>query len=344
MQHSTTHSNTLQHTTPRYSSLKHPAPHYTTFHRVSPCCTILQHTAIATHCNILQHTAIYCNTLQHTATHCNILQHTATHYNTLHHATPCWNTLHQTTPHCTALHHVAPYCNALPLQHTTTYRNTGCAPAGASIRQQSRSFSFWGSLSRIWCGRHDSLMRDMIHWCRDGTWLVDVVGHDSVMSWGDMTHWYSWTWLIDVVGHTQSSRGTCLLDARAHDSLIHEWKRSDLEQLRLPKYPTSFHGSPHTYHTRFHGSPQNFKQVWIWVNGVPVPENIYQENWWSGDPHIWSVISSVSGMGWLRLVGSLKWCKRALQKRRYSAKDGMSRSRHALRVEVCAPSGGHMNH
>jgi len=84
------------------------------------------------------------------------------------------------------------------------------------------------------------------------------------------------------------------------------------------------HGSPRTYQTRFHGSPQHFKLISSWVNGVPGNQKILRENrkiWrckylksdllraWirtyqlfkrvssktgeSGDPNIWSLISSV---------------------------------------------------
>ena len=59
----------------------------------------------------------------------------------------------------------------------------------------------------------------------------------------------------------------------------HRRRRSDLKWFRLPKFPTSFHRSPHTYQIRFHGSPQNSKPVFTWVNGVPVTQRIYQENW-----------------------------------------------------------------
>jgi len=67
---------------------------------------------------------------------------------------------------------------------------------------------------------------------------------------------------------------------RRHVDLgVYRRRRSELKYVRLPKYPTSFLGSPHTYQTRFLGSPQNSKQVFILVNRVPVTRKIYQENW-----------------------------------------------------------------
>ena len=47
--------------------------------------------------------------------------------------------------------------------------------------------------------------------------------------------------------------------------------------LRLPKFPTSFHGSPHAYQIRYHGSPQHFKQIFTWLSGVPVTQKTYSE-------------------------------------------------------------------
>jgi len=61
--------------------------------------------------------------------------------------------------------------------------------------------------------------------------------------------------------------------------LSHRRRRSDLKQLRLPKFQTSFHGSPRTYQTRFHGSPQIFKQNFKWGNGAPGTKKIYQDYW-----------------------------------------------------------------
>ena len=70
-------------------------------------------------CNILQRTATHCNTLQYTASHCNTLQHTATHLQ--HTATHC-NTLQHTATHDNTLRHTATHCNTL--QHTATHCNT----------------------------------------------------------------------------------------------------------------------------------------------------------------------------------------------------------------------------
>jgi len=60
---------------------------------------------------------------------------------------------------------------------------------------------------------------------------------------------------------------------------VHRRRRSDSKQLRLPKYPTSFHGSPRTYETRFHGSPQIFKQVFTEVHG-----SARHSKEWTGNP------------------------------------------------------------
>ena len=89
----------------------------------------------ATHCNTLQHTAIYFKTLQLSATLCNTLQHAATHYSTLlltttyfktvHHSVMLCNTRQHTATHCNTLqtlHHTATHCNTL--QHTATHCNT----------------------------------------------------------------------------------------------------------------------------------------------------------------------------------------------------------------------------
>jgi len=58
----------------------------------------------------------------------------------------------------------------------------------------------------------------------------------------------------------------------------HRRRKSDLKQLRLPKFPTSFHGCPRTYQSRFLGSPKNFKQGFTWVNGVPVMQKSGRDN------------------------------------------------------------------
>ena len=114
----------------------------------------------ATHCNMLQHTAIRCMTLQSmvrdddvplpktrpSKLHCNTLQHVATRYNALQHtifdddvllpktksskplcntlqhtATHC-NTLQHTAPHYNTLHHTAPHC--ITLHHAATHCTT----------------------------------------------------------------------------------------------------------------------------------------------------------------------------------------------------------------------------
>jgi len=95
-------------------------------------CSILQHTAIllawpvvmsrVTYCNTLQHAGVYYNTLQHTATHCNTLQHTATHCNTLQHTAYFGIFWHGVTPSmrdmtysvcCSVLQCVAVCCSML---------------------------------------------------------------------------------------------------------------------------------------------------------------------------------------------------------------------------------------
>jgi len=93
-----------------------------------------------TECKPLRHTATYGNTLQHTARHrntlrwillrispkrkvsyCNTLQHTATHCYTLRHtATTLIKDIFQTE--CQPLQHTATRCNTL--QHTATHGNT----------------------------------------------------------------------------------------------------------------------------------------------------------------------------------------------------------------------------
>jgi len=94
---------------------------------------------IATHCNILHHTASRCNKLEqtvHPAKHCNTLQHAALHYT----PTPssrvltvkappryecvasCCNRLQHTTTHCITLHHIKTHRNAL--QHAAPRCNT----------------------------------------------------------------------------------------------------------------------------------------------------------------------------------------------------------------------------
>jgi len=55
----------------------------------------------------------------------------------------------------------------------------------------------------------------------------------------------------------------------------HRRRKSNLKQLRLPKFPTSF---PRTYQLRFLGSPKNFKHGFTWVNGVPVTQKSGRDN------------------------------------------------------------------
>jgi len=47
-------------------------------------------------------------------------------------------------------------------------------------------------------------------------------------------------------------------------------RNTDFKWLRLPKFQKTFHRSPRTYETLFLGSSLHFKQVFTWVNGVPV--------------------------------------------------------------------------
>ena len=60
--------------------------------------------------------------------------------------------------------------------------------------------------------------------------------------------------------------------------LGHGRRRLDLKQLRLPKFPTNFHGSPRTYQTRFQWNPQIFTRDFTCVNGVFVAPKIFREN------------------------------------------------------------------
>ena len=60
---------------------------------------------------------------------------------------------------------------------------------------------------------------------------------------------------------------------------IHRQRKSDLESLRLSKFPTSFHRSPRTHQTRLLGTSRNFEQVFTCVNGVPFAQESCRENW-----------------------------------------------------------------
>jgi len=114
------------------------------------------HTATATHCNTLQHTAT------HTATHCNPLQHTTTHDNhTI--SSPIQvgsllnllrRTLKHPTTHCNTLQHAATRCNTL--QHTTTHDNT----------QSALRFNF-ARYSIYYAGHCNTLQHTATH---DNTW------------------------------------------------------------------------------------------------------------------------------------------------------------------------------
>jgi len=66
----------------------------------------------------------------------------------------------------------------------------------------------------------------------------------------------------------------------AHLKCNQRRRRLDLKSLRLPKFPTSFHGSPCTNQTQFHESPQILIQVFTCVNGVPVIQKIERGNRW----------------------------------------------------------------
>jgi len=100
----------------------------------------------------IAHAATRCNTLQHTVTHCNTLQHTATHYNTLQHTgiahymvpllpwccsvlqcvadSATWQSTHPCSAegyhmqatHCSTLQHTATHCNTL--QHAASWQIT----------------------------------------------------------------------------------------------------------------------------------------------------------------------------------------------------------------------------
>ena len=52
---------------------------------------------------------------------------------------------------------------------------------------------------------------------------------------------------------------------------IHGRRRSDVKQSQLPKFETSFHGSPCNFASSFHGSHQDFKERFMGVNGSPCP-------------------------------------------------------------------------
>jgi len=93
-------------------TLQRTAAHCSTLQQhTAAYCSTLQHTATATHCNTLQHTAAHCSTLQHTATQCSTLQHNAPKWGCAQ-ACACDNT----ATHCNTLQHTATHCNTL--QHS----------------------------------------------------------------------------------------------------------------------------------------------------------------------------------------------------------------------------------
>jgi len=90
-----------------------------------------------------------------------------------------------------------------------------------------------------WHAWHDSLKSQSYMWNDFGVYESgDSFTHVNwLIHMCDMTHWHAW-----------------------HDSLksqYHERTKSDLNQSRLPKIRTGFHGSSRTYQTRFLGSPQD---------------------------------------------------------------------------------------
>ena len=101
-------SNLLQPTATHCNLLQQTAILYNTSSQreraVSPFLSVLiwREVPHGTYCDLLQRTATHCNTLQHNATHCNMLQHTATH--------------------CKPSQKTATHCNTL--QHTTRRSKT----------------------------------------------------------------------------------------------------------------------------------------------------------------------------------------------------------------------------
>jgi len=96
--------------------------------------SILQHNAITTHCDTLQHIATHYDTLQHNATQIALaVRHTTTHCNTLRH------TATQVAP---ALRHTATHCDTL--QHTATHCDTHCT--GQSVLADKQTATHWNLL------------------------------------------------------------------------------------------------------------------------------------------------------------------------------------------------------
>ena len=179
------------------------------------------------------------------------------------------------------------------------------------------------------CTRRITLWYECVRQCD----IDRIYAHDM-----NASHSVNVIWMNAHLAHCliQRDLSECRNALHVH---VHRQRRSDSKQLRLPKYPTSFHGSPRTYETRFHGSPQIFKQVFTQVNGVPVTQNRFWENRenldiqilvWSppwATSELMSCDSLFTCMLWListlsrlfKITGL--FCKRALYKRRYSAKE-----------------------
>ena len=75
---------------------------------------------------------------------------------------------------------------------------------------------------------------------------------------------------LDTAAHCNTlQHTTTLCNTLQHSATHHGRRKSDFKSLRLPKFRTSFHGSPYTFQTSSHGSPQNFNQVFTGVNKSP---------------------------------------------------------------------------
>ena len=117
---------------------------------------------------------------------------------------------------------------------------------------------------RIWMSYelhhlHMDELRVITHMPRTETWLMHMCDMTYLYMCDMVTYSYMWDM---VIIHT-----------------CHERRKLDLKSLQLPECTTSFHGSPVLIRQFIHGSPENFKRVVTWVNGVPVTQKIYQENW-----------------------------------------------------------------
>jgi len=96
----------------------------------------------ASHCNILQLTAIHCITLHHTASHCNALQRTATHCSILQLTASDCIALRHTAIHCNTMQHTATHCYTL--QHTARHnvQYVVCRRDPKGSQQERRGVSF----------------------------------------------------------------------------------------------------------------------------------------------------------------------------------------------------------